>query len=773
MKLADLRSYLKFLSKNKLYTVVTVLGFAVSLMFILLLSIYVKEEFSVDKFHKNKDRIYMLANSPEKANFSNPVADLIMDNIPEAESFTRLVSQPLIINNNQEKISVNTLYADSAFFNIFSFDLLEGSPSKVLALKNSVVVTKSFANKMFHDEDPIGKPLYLNDSLFLTVTGVMKDFPQNTIITKNEIVVNYRMIETNWGGDILNNWENSSFTHFYMAKEGADLPSKSQTILDLFLKNEYWLYKGGFADQVLFIPLEDVYFSEIQTNFSSVRNNSKVQVFVYMLITILILVVATLNYINLSVSQAGKRGKEAAIKKLLGSSRKSLVVQFICESMLMTFISFIIGLFLAFLAEPFFNDVLNTQLNLKTQFDLGFTLIVISGIAIIGLISGLVPAIVISHFQPLEVVKGSYIKRVKTTYSKILISFQYVVAISLLTCSFFIMKQTIFMKNYDLGFRNENILIMQNTLHSDRLPALRSLLETIPGVEKISFSAGTPVDGGNNNSFEYEGRPYSFQIFAVDTVFFDIFGIDITPTGVMPSEKTIWVNQVGYDQLEVDNVSHTTPMLKETQIAGITNDFHIRSLHEQVGPFMIRLRPDNWWAWSIIVKINSAEPFKTADAVKDAYFKFNGEKPFDSNFADQTIQKWYESEDRMVNILSAFTILTIIILLMGIFAMSQYYVQQKEKEIGIRKVNGATEMEVVRMLNMNFVRWIAIAFIVSLPIVYYIIQRWFDNFPYRTALSWWVFAITGIIVFVLSVTFISIQTWKAATANPVETLKNN
>lgn len=775
MRIADIRTYAKFLSKNKLYTLVTILGFSVSLMFVLLLSIYVKSELSVDKFHKNKDRIYLMASSPENAAFANPVADLVKDNIPEVETFTRIVSRSMVIEDKKNKMSVETLFADSSFFNMFSFKLISGNPSKVLSLKKSAVVTQSFANKIYGNDDPVGKYLQINDSTSLLITGIMADFPKNTQLPRSEIVVNYQMIESFWMKGILAEWGNASFTMYFMARPNTDLPSKAQAIIDLFLKNDYWIYKQGYSKEVLFIPLEDVYFSGVSVYFSALRNNSLTLVSVYLIITILVLVVAILNYINLSVSQAGKRGKETAIKKLLGCNRKAVFSQFISETMAMTLVSFLLGVLLAFLVEPFFNNALNTQLDLKEQFSLGFTITTILMVLLIGFISGLVPAVAVSRFQPLEVVKGTYNLKVKSVYSKVLISFQYIVAICLLACSFFVIKQTFFMKSYDLGFKKDNILIIKNTLDGNRLPALRSALMNIPGVENVSLTSGTPLDGGNNNSFEYKGQALSFQYFQVDSAFFEIFDIKVSPTGSAHTKGVMWLNQKGYDVLQPDSISNTVQINDQwsIQVGGITENFHIRSLHTEVGPLMIAHRDEpTWYAWAVVVKINGNEPFKIAGEIERVYAQFSNGEPIEAQFADDTVQKWYISEDRTVKILSAFTILTFVILLMGIFAMSQYYVRQKEKEIGIRKVNGATEYEILQMLNISFVKWIAVAFVVSVPLVCFVMQQWLNNFPYKTELSWWIYAVTGAIVLVLSIVCISVRTWKAATANPVETLKN-
>jgi len=771
MLLTNLKAYLKFLSRNKLYCFVTIFGFAVSLMFVFLLGVYVKQELSVDNFHEKKDRIYLLGESSSKATFANPVADLVKEKCPEVESFTHIVSKSVsaTISNNQ-KITVKALFADSSFFNIFSFKLLEGNASQVLATKQTAVVTHSFAIKIFHNENPVGKVLRL-DSVDVTITGIMEDFPQNTQFPKNDIVINYRMIENYWGTNILTNWDNASYSIYFLAKQGTNLPAKAPLLLKIF-KKDYWPFKLGYAKEVVFIPLQNVYFSEVITFFANIETNSKTLVIVYLGIAILILLVAILNYINLSVAQAGSRGKEAAIKKLLGGSKKTLIFQFISESVVMTLFSFLIGLLLAFLTEPFFNEVLNAKLNLHEQFNFTFVIWLSIGIFITGLVSGLIPALVISRFEPIEVVKGTYIRKIKAVYSKVLITFQYTIAIALLICSAFMVKQTVYMQNFDLGFNRNNLFVMDNVLPKERLSGFKDKLLSIPGVEKVSFVSGSPLDGGDNRSFEYKGAPLSFQHFIVDSTFFDIFAIKIKSTGITPSKNTLWVNQKGFDALQPDKNCSFTVFDKERQIAGITSDFHFKSLHDPIGLVEIRLRDKDDYCWSIIVKIASgANAIKTANTIKQAYSKYNGNEPFNSSFADDTIQKWYEKDTKASKIILAFTVLTIVILLMGILAMSLYYVRQKEKEIAIRKINGATEPEIIRMLNFGFARWISVGFIIAVPIAYYAMQHWLQNFAYKIQLDWWIFALAGLFVLLLSMLSISWMTWRAATVNPVDSLK--
>jgi putative ABC transport system permease protein len=326
-----------------------------------------------------------------------------------------------------------------------------------------------------------------------------------------------------------------------------------------------------------------------------------------------------------------------------------------------------------------------------------------------------------------------------------------------------------------MGFKKDNILVIPDEISSDRISVLRNLLEEIAGVEKLSFPCGTPLDGGSNNSFDLNGEPYSVQEFRVDSAFFDIFGIEVEPTGIGPSNDMIWLNRKAYDTFRPDSITQIVELGwgQHFPVVGVTNDFSTRSLHWDARLVVIRVRPEGWMAWNVVVKINdAANLLKTAEEIKRVYAEFNGGEPFDAKFVDETVQQWYEREERMVKLLTAFTTLTFLILLMGILAMSLYYVKQKEKEIGVRKVNGATEQEILAMLNYNFVWWIIVAFIIAVPIAYYAMSRWLENFAYKTTLSWWVFALTGVIVLLLSVLFISIQSWKAATANPVESLKS-
>lgn len=772
MNIKDLRIFYKYLSRNKLYTLVSIFGFSISLMFVILLTVYAKNEYSVDDFHKKKDRIYLLT-SGSSSNFANPVADFVMDKCPDLESFTRVLHRSVKVKKDNSKIRTEALFADSTFFNIFSFELLEGSPSQVLKLPHSAVITQSYALKTFGSKNPVGLTLSIDDQEF-SITGLCKDFPSTASLGSCDIILDYATAKNYWGNEILTNWGNSSFTIFFLAKEGSDIHQKESYLLETF-KKDYWLYKDGFVDSVIFTPLKDIYFKDLNYGCINLKNNSKSLVSIYTGIAILILVISILNYVNMTVAQAGFRGKEVAIKKLMGADRNRIIILLLKESLLIMTITFLIGLILAFVTESFFNNALTTNLHLREQFTpfvIGLSIVFIIAISII---SGLLPAIIISRFKPIEVIKGSFSRKMKSRYSNILIGFQYTIAISLLICSFFIKQQSEFLINHETGFNRNRILLMDNVLDTIQIGGFKNNLLAIPGVEKVSYSQGTPTSAGNNHSFEKDGETFSFQEFFIDSVFFDIYGIKVQPTGVQTTwAKQFWINKKGYNALHV-NTETNVALLGNSfskEVTGIIGDLNIRSLH--LSSDLIYMRPllSGDKPWNISVKIaENANLSATTDLITKAYSQYDNSEILEIEFVDSVIKQWYDKEQKMTFIMNAFTVLTIIIMTMGVFAMSQYSIRQKEKEIGIRKVNGATIAEILIMLNKSSLAGVLIACLIAFPISYYAITKWLENFAYKIDISWWVFASAGCIVLLLRFIAISGMTWKAAKANPVDSLK--
>ncbi len=762
--------YLKHLVKNKLYSFVTIFGFAISLMFVLLLCVYIRQELSVDQFHANKDRIFRLYRE-KSSGFAPPVGEAIKIQFPEVENYCRIFANDGIVSAGlRQKFKMEYMLADSSFFSMFSFRIDNPGKTNPLAAKNSIVLSRSFAQKIFGGNDPVGQEINMIGEQNFLVTAIMDDFSEDTQFKKCDAVLNFTVLPDILGWkELLTSYDNSSFNIYFLAKSGTNLPAKAPQILESF-KKDYWLYKDQRAKELKFEPLSEVYFSS--SSGAGIRQNSKTLVLVFSAIVFLILSIAVINYINLTIAQAGFRGKETAIKKLMGSSKAKLLFQHLSESVALSFFAALVAIFFAFLIEPYFNELLNTNLQLSEQFNGRFVLSLLAGIPLIGLISGLIPAMVINRFNPIEVVKGTFTRKTKATYSKILIGFQYCIAIVLLICSWGISRQTHFMRSYDIGFQKDNLFWMENTIEAKQKKAFSNVLKSIPGVQEVSYVCGSPLDGGNNQSFTYKDKPVSFQEFIVDSAFINLMGLKITPTGAAYSKNGYYLNRTALAELELpDNATTFKRYNEEYPVLGIVNDFNYRSLYQKIGPVMIGQMDPERVPWKIFVKVSGTNQLESVDRIKKAQAKFTGGIPMESGFVDNTINQWYQKEEKTASIVTAFTVLAIVISVMGIFAMSLYYIQQKIKEIGIRKVNGATISEVMTMLNRDFVKWVAIAFVIATPISYWAMNKWLENFAYKTNLSWWIFALAGVLALGIALVTVSWQSWKAATRNPVEALR--
>ncbi|MCK4923276.1 MAG: FtsX-like permease family protein [Bacteroidales bacterium] len=770
MWLKNFKSFLNSLVNNKLYTIVTLVGFTISLTFVILLSVYIKNELTVNSLQKNGSRIYRLINE-NHAEYAPPIGLYLQNEFPEIESYTRILENPGILETQDNvKVKFNYLLADSAFFTIFSFNLIEGKPETALKTKNSVVLSKEFANKIFGNNSSLDKLITI-EGIDCIVKGVVDDISKTSSFKKCDAIINFRCIEDFWGGDpnLLTSMGNSSFGLYFLAKPNTDLPSKASQVLEMF-KKDYWMYKDERTKTVVFEPLADNYFSPIRAR--ATHQNNKTFIAVLFAIVILILVLAIINYMNLTIAQSGSRVKEMAIKKLHGSSRKELIFQYVNESIILCFVAFLLALLLSFLAEPIFNSLLKTQLNLASEFTKSTVLITLVFVVLVGFISGIIPAFIITRLNTIQVLKGEFRRKSKSIYSKLLIGFQYIVVIVLIISTIIIARQTSFMRNHSLGFNSSNIVWLDNNLSNNQMAGFKNEMNKIPGVKRVSFVKGSPVDGGDNRSYTYEDKPVSFQVFKVDSSFFPMMEMNITSTGVAYTKEGIWINRVTVDKLGLDSLPKSFKAYNgEKTVLGIIDNFYFESLHREIGMALIQQMSETDEPKQILIQLEGNNPISVLEKVKKSYEEYANGQPFDYGFVNDTIQSWYDSEKRTGTIVSYFAMLSIIISVMGIFAMAVFYNHQKIKEIGIRKVNGATVFQIVKILNRDFIKWVAIAFVIACPIAYYSMNNWLQEFPYKITLDWWIFALAGIFAIIVSLLTVSWQSFIAARRNPVEALR--
>ncbi len=769
--LLNIKSFLKFLSRNKAYTAIDVFGLSVSLMFVILIAVYTVQELSVDKFHKDVDRIYVLANDRGPST-ALPIAYRLQERYPEIEQVCPVITTNVgnqIVKNNDKKLTARTVPVDSCFFNFFSFKLLAGDKNRVLENRSNVVLSKTFANKLFGTEDPIGQSVIIGDSLSFLVSGIMEDIKHSTIPYADIMFRVERAHEYNWSISMDHPGNAGSTVAFLKMKPGADLRPKIPDILAYF-KESFWIYQRDMSKVVNLIPMSELYFSELN-DFGSVQTGNKRLVIVLLSVGILILVFAIFNYINLTVAQAGQRAKEMATRRLLGSSRGDLFIRMMIESTLLTVISFGIGWLLAHAAVPFVNDLLQTQIDLMATFTPGWCLAGIVLILLIGVVAGLLPAVLISSVKPIDIVRGTFRRQTKMVFSKVFITFQNGITIAMIAASIVMILQSRHLINAPLGYNTNSILEVANGFanNSDRNAAIDEFGRQ-PFVKRVGLAAGMPLSGSNNMSSEYEGKFLGFQQFIMDSTAFNMLGYKIVRDNQL-AEKSWYVTEKAMRDMELPQDAPSFLWNKNaTPIAGIVQDFQLGNITNDMRPAMLRIdKRSEMFPWSILIEVEG-NPYTAYNKIQEIYKEASGGLDFNATYLNEQVQKSFESEVRMTKIVSLFASIAVIISMLGLLAMSTYFIHQRSQEVAIRKVFGSDNQAILIRLIGSFLVYVGVAFIIATPIIWYFMNQWLSDYSYRISLNPLIFIVSGIFCLVIALVTVFFQSYKAANANPIESV---
>ena len=769
--LLNIKSFLKFLSRNKAYTAIDVFGLSVSLMFVILIAVYTVQELSVDKFHKDVDRIYVLANDKGPST-ALPIAYRLQERYPEIEQVCPVITTNVgnqIVKNNDKKLTARTVPVDSCFFNFFSFKLLAGDKNRVLENRSNVVLSKTFANKLFGTEDPIGQSVIIGDSLSFLVSGIMEDIKHSTIPYADIMFRVERAHEYNWSISMDHPGNAGSTVAFLKMKPGADLRPKIPDILAYF-KESFWIYQRDMSKVVNLIPMSELYFSELN-DFGSVQTGNKRLVIVLLSVGILILVFAIFNYINLTVAQAGQRAKEMATRRLLGSSRGDLFIRMMIESTLLTVISFGIGWLLAHAAVPFVNDLLQTQIDLMATFTPGWCLAGIVLILLIGVVAGLLPAVLISSVKPIDIVRGTFRRQTKMVFSKVFITFQNGITIAMIAASIVMILQSRHLINAPLGYNTNSILEVANGFanNSDRNAAIDEFGRQ-PFVKRVGLAAGMPLSGSNNMSSEYERKFLGFQQFIMDSTAFNMLGYKIVRDNQL-AEKSWYVTEKAMCDMELPQDAPSFLWNKNaTPIAGIVQDFQLGNITNDMRPAMLRIdKRSEMFPWSILIEVEG-NPYTAYNKIQEIYKEASGGLDFNATYLNEQVQKSFESEVRMTKIVSLFASIAVIISMLGLLAMSTYFIHQRSQEVAIRKVFGSDNQAILIRLIGSFLVYVGVAFIIATPIIWYFMNQWLSDYSYRISLNPLIFIVSGIFCLVIALVTVFFQSYKAANANPIESV---
>lgn len=767
----DFKSFLKFMGRNKFYTAINIFGFSVSLMFVILIAVYAERELNIDKRQANGDRIAVLANE-ESMGTAVPVAYWLEERYPEIEKVC-----PAVFDRDEQQITFNdkkyvakTAYVDSTFFEIFSFELLDGGREQALQDSYGAVISESFAHKLFGNENPMGRTLNISDSTGVTITGVMRDIDRSVIPYVDVLLRIERVAEFNPSLSRDNAGNAGSCVAFILQKPGADLSVRADEMLEFF-KERFWVYKMDFLHDVRILPFSEIYFSDLYK--TGMEGGDRRFVLVLLSVGILVLLFAIINYINLTSAQAGQRAKEMAMRRLLGSSRESLLFRLIAETTLMTLVSFVIGMLLAQLALPYACNLLQVRFTLATLVSPAWFVAILLLILIVGGLSGLLPALLISSVKPIDVVRGTFRRRTKMVFSKVFIVFQNVITIVMIAASLTMYLQINHLIKAPLGYNTTNIIEADNVFRSHNEMAMaEDLLRQLPCVKEIGRTNGTPSSGTNNLSATYEGKSLSFQQMVVDSAAFRIFGLQIKQDNHVAASSGGWyLNELAFKQMELPEDTVTFKVYDTAlPILGVLKDFRLWDISRDNSPLMLRFRNDSeWWPWNYIIEVQG-NPAEAYDAVRKVFEEVSG-LPFEGQFIDDGIQKHFETQVRMSVIVAIFAAIAVLISLLGMVAMATYFNRQREQEMAVRKIFGSDNFGILNRLVGTFLSYVGIAFVIAVPLIWYFMNGWLSDYSYRISLSPLIFIAAGLFCLLIALLAVFFQSWRAANVNPVEHLK--
>lgn len=775
-------SFINFLKRNKLYSAVNLLGLSLSMAFVLLLAVYVTSQLSTDSFQKNADRIYVIA---QKETVTNAywMSRHMKANFPEIEksaSYSTNGLQEYKIDGNI--VNARTSYADSSFFDMFSFPLVEGDLREWKASIGGVLISESFAKAQFGDKDPVGREIRFDgaDSTVstLTVSGVFKDI-ENSIIRPCDIFLRGEIMTiTNRANDERMSNAGSSIC-FVMAYPNADLPARHDDVLK-WCRENFWTYSsdyGGDENDVRIIPLRDVYFlSEGYEDYNdSLVMGNKTTVMLLGGMCFLLLLFAILNYVNMTTALSGFRAKEMATRRLIGATKGGIFLKMIVESTIICAAAMVVAILLGEALSPVVSKALNYDISIFKAVSPASVLVCVLFTVLVGVIAGLVPALIIQKAEPIEIVRGTLRLKTKTLYSKVIIVIQNVITVVMLVTAFTMHLQIRSMINAPMGYNTEDQITISNEYgRAGELAPLINKLKAESCVEAVGLGDGYPMFDTNNWTMSTEsGREASFQLVKGDSAYFNILGIRKKQDNHTPD--CYWLNEYAYGVLGIDETAteFTTKSNRTMQIGGIYYDFKIKPLLEEQHPALIYQYdeyPADRWPWTILIKTtpDHKEAFVRVKAVIDEMYP---DKIFDASYVEDDIKMVFSSERRVLEIMVIFTILSLFVSALGLVAMSSYYMQQERRTVSLKKVYGADYNSVLWGLVAEFMKMIGVAFVIAVPVAWYLMHTWLNGYSYRIGLHWWIFAVAGLFTAVIAALAVLWQAVRAARTNPAIELK--
>lgn len=790
-----LKNYLKIawrsFKNNKTYSFINIIGLALGLSACMLIMIYAGHEWSYDRFHKNASRIYWVQAKLKLGtdsvympflNYSTAVA--VKNTSPSIESFLR-VKQPdrdVVVQNASSpnlKFSENKfLFADNNFFTFFSFRLLAGNATHVLQQPFSVVISQNAANKYFGTENPVGKTIRYNNAYDFIVTGIAEQTPSNSTITYDFVAPLSSLMSMDQQRDLVQNDENAFSTYFLLNQ----VSNASQ--LEQGLKQLSQTKSENSKDdrRYISVPLKDIH-----SHADNDQSNSK-YLNLFPVIAGLILLLAIFNYISLTTARSSVRTKEIGVRKVMGASRKNLTFQFFIESAMYTSIAFVLGYIMCLFFQPYFFDFLQMQLDGSFLYNPAMLYTFAALYLITVLLSALYPSLLLSAFKPIAVLYGKFSRQSGgLTVRKFVTVFQFTISVILITAALIIQRQLYFIKHSETGVEKENVLMIPfGSQVGKSYTAFKKDVTSISGIEQVSVALHPMYKGHDMMGITPKNGSQMILMptLMVDQNFISLLKLKwktAPAASVFTTSRNdlAVLNESAVDRLNLGSQPMYQKVDNQFEVAGVLKDFNYSSLQNKIEPLCVFVVQDYDTAalWAnrggcLYAKTTDNTNVPTLiDHLRKVYLRYEQEKPFEFSFMDDAFDAQYKAEDRLSKILNAFTAFAVLIASLGLFGLATFTALRRTREIGVRKVLGASVQNIAFLLSKDFIKLVILSILLASPIAWWSVNLWLENFAYRIDIEWWMFAVTGLFVLVIALMTVSFQAIKAAIANPVKSLR--
>jgi putative ABC transport system permease protein len=792
------KNAIRILISQRFYSFINILGLSIGITACILVSLYVKHELSYDGYHKNAENIYRIEFSVTQSGVTNRMAQsqallgpTLKNEYPEIKKLSRIYfSERNLVkagdkNNYEDRIS----YADSTFFEIFSYQAVAGDIAQFLKKPNSIIITESTANKYFGKENPLGKIIEIDNQYSFEVTGVIKDVPVNSHF-RFDFIAPYSSLDKQPVANYFPQWGATFGSYTYMLADNGFDPQAFEKKTENFFATHTDIKKGGW--RVVVRPLLDIHLNSHSSDEIE-ENSSMSRIIILSSIALFILLLACINFVNLSTARSSKRAMEIGMRKTIGAARSQLIQQFLSESVLISIVALFISIITVKLVMPFFSSLVGTQIEFNYSHNWTTIILIVGGTLIIGILSGLYPAMFISSYQPVEAIKGinsSHSGMNKALYlRKGLVILQFSISIILIAGTIIVNLQLRYLRNYDMGFDKKYMIVLPVHVEvSNNYKTIKNELKNIPEVSSVTTGLSAPT---SRNNYGTDCRPngmsndigaFGIEVNSVDYDYMKHFGVKLVagryfsedfpgdfPNSMVINEKM--VRSLGFKNAQ-DVIGKSYPLALngfKPQVIGVIKDFNSSSLHNEITSQVFMIYPH--WFKEFVVKVQSANMPSTINSLKDVWMKFFPQYPFEYSFLDESIDKMYKSEEQYSKVILTFSVVALFIACLGLLGLSSYVTEQRKKEIGIRKVQGASVKSIVQLVSSDFMILVLVSNVIAWPLAYFFMKKWLISFASRIDVSLWIFILAGGLAFSIALITVGFQAVIVAVANPVNSIE--